>query len=67
MNNIVEEITSLYPKYLIFVKNKNKYHIYLKSKLVDIIDINNYFEYINSKRKKHIILDKNEYIVKNMI
>ena len=66
MNNIINEISKLYPKYTIFFKDKNKYIIYLNNIKIDIININMYEKYINNKRIKHIILDKNNYIVKKV-
>lgn len=66
MNNLLQEITQLYPKYLIFIKKKSKYYIYLNEEKRDIINIDNYKEYISKNKVNHIILDKNKYIVKKI-
>lgn len=66
MNDIIKEISKLYPKYIIFLKDKNKYFVYLNNIMIDIINISTYKEYINNKRIKHIILDKNNYIVRKV-
>ncbi|HOZ53890.1 MAG TPA: hypothetical protein PKY25_00965 [Bacilli bacterium] len=66
MNNLLQELRCLYPKYLIFIKKGNKYNIYFNEELIDIITINSYKEYIGKKRVNHIILDKNKYIVKKI-